>query len=90
MEEGGHLKNAVARGVDERDLKQLPGVDEDVETRLKAQGYVTLWEVAYEDATILAWTAGVARGVSEKIIAAATALLGLEEDETDASEDAAE
>jgi len=79
-EEGRRLKNDDARGVDEHDLKQLPGVDEEVETRLKAQGYDTLWEVAYEDATILAWTAGVARGVSKKIIASATALLGLEED----------
>ena len=70
-----------AKDVDEHDLKQLPSVDECLETRLKEQGYQTLWEVAYEDATIFAWMAGVTLGVSEKIISTATALLGLEEDD---------
>lgn len=70
-----------AKDVDEHDLKQLPGVDGDLETRLKEQGYQTLWEVAYEDTTIFAWMAGIAPAVSKKIIATATALLGLEDDE---------
>ncbi len=69
-----------ATDVDEHDLTQLPGVDECLETWLKEQGYQTLWEVAYEDATIFAWMAGIAPAVSKKIIATATTLLGLEED----------
>lgn len=82
MEETGvHTENDEAKNVDEHDLKQLPGVDEALEVRLKEQGYETLWEVAYEDASIFAVTAGVSQGVSEKIIATATTLLGLEEDE---------
>jgi hypothetical protein len=82
-EKGVQTENDEATNVDERDLTQLPGVDEALEARLKAQGYATLWEVAYEDATLFALMAEVSPGVSEKIIATATTLLGLEEDEAE-------
>jgi hypothetical protein len=67
--------------LDEYDLTQLPGVDEELEKMLKEKGYVTLWEVAFEDCDVFAVDAGVTKDVAEKIIANANMLLGLEEDE---------
>ena len=67
--------------MDEYDLKQLPGVDEELEKRLKEQGYDTLWEVAYEECEAFATDAEVTKDEAERIIAAANRLLGLEEEE---------
>ena len=70
-----------AEDVEESDLKQLPGVDDELEKRLKEKGYVTLWEVAFEDFDVFAVDAGVTKDAAEKIIAAANMLLGFEEEE---------
>lgn len=67
----------------ESDLKQLIGVDDDLEKKLKGQGYVTLWEVAFEDYDVFAVAAGVTKNAAEKIISNANTLLGLEEDEVE-------
>ena len=72
--------------LDEYDLKQLPVVDEEMEKRLKEQGYETLWEVAYEISDVFAVAAGVTRDAAENIIATANELLGLEEDEEEEEE----
>ena len=69
--------------LDEYDLKQLPVVDEELEKRLKEQGYVTLWEVAFEDCDIFAVDAGVTKDAAEKIIANANMVLGLEEEDAE-------
>jgi hypothetical protein len=66
-----------AEDVDERDLKQLPSVDDELEKKLKGQGYMTLWEVAFEDYDLFAVTAGITKDAAEKIIDAANELLGL-------------
>ena len=63
--------------VDESDLKQLPGVDDELEKKLKEQGYVTLWDVAFEDYDVFAVAAGVTKDAAEKIVDAANELLGL-------------
>ena len=70
-----------AEDVDESDLKQLPGVDDELEKRLKEQGYETLWEVAYEECEVFATNAGVTKDAAENIIDAANELLGFEEEE---------
>ena len=75
-------KLAEVENVDERDLKQLPGVDDELEKKLKGQGYATLWEVAFEDYDVFVVTAGVTKDAAEKIIDAANDLLGLEEEES--------
>ena len=69
--------------LDEYDLKQLPGVDEEVEKRLKEKGYISLWEVAFEAYETFALDAGVTEDAAEKIIANANMVLGLEEDEVE-------
>jgi len=71
----------AGEALDEYDLTQLPGVDEELEKRLKEKGYITLWEVAFEDCDIFAVDAVTTKDAAEKIIANANTLLGLEEDE---------
>jgi hypothetical protein len=70
-------------GVDESDLKQVPGIDREMEKRLKEQGYETLWEVAFEDYDVLAVAAGITQDAAEKIISITKWLLGMKEDEED-------
>ena len=69
--------------LDEYDLKQLPGVDEELEVMLKEKGYISLWEVVFEDYETFAVDAGVTEDAAEKIITTANMLLGLEEDEVE-------
>jgi hypothetical protein len=70
-----------AGDVAESDLKQLPGVDDELKKKQKGQGYVTLWEIAFEYCDVFAVAAGVTKDAAEKIMDAANELLGLEEEE---------
>ena len=69
-----------AEEVEESDLTQLPGIDEELAKRLKEQGYLTLYEVAYETEETLAEDAGITKRKAKSIIAAANKLLGLEDE----------
>ena len=70
-----------AEEVEETDLTQLPGVDEELAKSLNEQGYLTLWEVAYETEEVLAEDAGITKLEAINIIDAAKKLLELEEEE---------
>jgi predicted flap endonuclease-1-like 5' DNA nuclease len=70
-------KLAEAEDVAESDLKQLTGVDDELEKKLKGQGYATLWEVTFKDYDVFAVTAGVTKDAAEKIVNTANELLGL-------------
>ena len=76
--------------VDESDLTQLPGVDEELAKSLLEQGYFTLWEVAYETEEILSENAGITKQEAMKIIDAAKKLLELEEEYDDEGEEGVE
>jgi hypothetical protein len=77
----GFMGKEAGEALDEYDLKQLPCVDEELEKRLKEQGYEALWKVAFEDYDVFAVDAGVTKDAAEKIIANDNMLLWLEEDE---------
>jgi predicted flap endonuclease-1-like 5' DNA nuclease len=73
---------AIGRNeVDELDLTRLPGIDEDMERKLKALGYESYCEIADADVDVLASDAGITIERAEKIIAAAMELLDVYEEE---------
>ena len=78
-EDVSKLEKAV--DVAKSDLKQLPEVDDEQEKMLKGQGYITLWEVAFEDCDAFAVAAGATKNTAEKIVATANEPRGLEEEE---------
>ena len=67
--------------VDENNLTQLPGVDEELAERLKEQGYKTLYEVAFEHESILVKAVRITTFQARRIIYEANKLLGFEEEE---------
>ena len=70
-----------AEPVDENDLTQLSGVDEELAESLKEQGYKTLYEVAFEHENILAKAVRITTFQARRTMYEANRLLGFEEED---------
>ena len=61
--------------IDENDLTQLPDVDRSLAIKLKREGYISLWDVAYAEAEYLLDIEGITIESANKMIIAANELI---------------
>ena len=61
--------------IDENDLTQLPDVDRSLAIKLKREGYISLWDIAYAEVEYLVDIEGITIESANKMIIAANELI---------------